>query len=329
MRLLPRQRLQGELCVAFSLLMPSNIAPPTPTARPVDAAALARVLRRMHAAEASPWLHEEAARRMAERLFIVRMQPQTVLAWGAQVGGGLQALRSAYPKARVQAVEPLAASSPPASARKGFLGLAWPLAGRRREEALQPAAVQPGSAGLVWSNMGLHGVADPQALLQQWHAALAVDGFLMFSTLGPGSLPELRAAYERLGWGPAHAPFVDMHDIGDMLVAAGYADPVMDQEVLTLSWAGVPQMLAELRSLGGNAALARFRGLRTPRWHARMQAALQQELKAADDGRVRLSFELVYGHAFKPQPRQRGAAQTSIPVDELRRSIRQRGGAKA
>lgn len=308
--------------------MATNIAststpPHGPAARPVDPAALHLVLRRLHATASAPWLHEEAARRMAERLAIVRMQPQTVLAWGAQVGGGLPALRTAYPKARLLAVEPVAEAAAPLKQRGKWFGLSLPLPLRRRQaERVDPAQLLPGAAGLVWSNMGLHGVADPQALLRQWHAALMVDGFLMFSTLGPGSLQTLSEVYVRHAWGPAHAAFVDMHDLGDMLVAAGYADPVMDQETITISWPGVPQMLAELRSLGGNAAPGRFAGLRTPRWRQRLHETLQAELGAAEGGRVSLSFELVYGHAFKVAPRQRSPGQTSIPVEELRRSIR-------
>ena len=102
--------------------------------------------------------------------------------------------------------------------------------------ALLPAELQRGQADLLWANMALHTAADPVALFKQWHAAIAVDGFLMFSTLGPGTLVELSALYRRHGWPVPFAPFVDMHDLGDMLIEAGFADPVMDQETLTLQW---------------------------------------------------------------------------------------------
>jgi hypothetical protein len=107
--------------------------------------------------------------------------------------------------------------------------------------------------------MALHLVDDPLALMQQWHRALAVDGFLMFSTLGPGSMQGLRQVYARLGWPTPHAPFVDMHDLGDMLVHTGFADPVMDQEILTLTWPDADALLGELRTLGGNADPGRVR----------------------------------------------------------------------
>ena len=183
-----------------------------------------------------------------------------------------------------------------------------------------PEQVAPGQAELLWANMMLHLVADPAALLQQWQRALAVDGFLMFSTLGPGSLQGLRQAYARLGWPAPHAPFVDMHDLGDMLVHAGFADPVMDQEILTLTWPDADALLRELRALGGNADPARCPGLRTPRWRERLCAALQQ--LQGPDGRLRLDFEVVYGHAFRAAPKPRVAAQTTVALDDMRAMVR-------
>ena len=283
------------------------------TARPVDATALARHRRRLHTAAAAPWLHAEVARRMAERLVILRQPPQAVLDWGAFVGGSHAALHAALPKARVQAVEPEGLR--PVGAQPW-----WRAAFTRPATGWLPAAVPPGSAELVWSNMALHGAEDPTALMAEWHRALAVEGFLMFSTLGPGTLLTLGALYDEAGWGPALAPFVDMHDLGDQLVQAGFADPVMDQETLTLTWADAAAALAELRSLGGNAASDRARGLRTPRWRARLEAALAR--RAGPRGRLALEFEVVYGHAVRPQPRARVAPETVLPLDDLRRMVR-------
>jgi malonyl-CoA O-methyltransferase len=158
--------------------------------------------------------------------------------------------------------------------------------------------------------------------MARWQRALAPDGFLMFSSFGPDTLRELRALYARLGW-PAPTPaFVDMHDLGDMLVQAGFADPVMDQETLTLSWPTPQAMLAELRGLGGNIAPDRMAGLRTPRWRARLEAALQS--LAGADGRLHASFEIAYGHAFKALPRAQAGAPTTVSLEEMRALVRSR-----
>jgi malonyl-CoA O-methyltransferase len=185
----------------------------------------------------------------------------------------------------------------------------------------------PPEAGvqMVWANMLLHHAAVPQALMAQWHRALAVDGFVMFSCFGPDTLRELRGVYAAMGWpAPAHE-FTDMHDWGDMLVHAGFAEPVMDMERITLSFETPQRLLQELRGLGRNLHPGRFAGLRGRRWLTGLHQALVAQLARADDGgRLGLSFEIIYGHAFKPAPRLRLQAESQVSLDEMRATLRQR-----
>ncbi len=297
------------------------MAPPERSARrPLDEAALVRVRQRLQTAARPPWLHEEAARRMAERLPVIKLQPARFIEWGAFVGASQEVLVKAYPQAQWLAVE---ADATRRDATAALHAKPW-WSPRRWAggvfEALTETEVPEGAGQLLWANMVLHGAADPQATMKQWQRALAVDGFLMFSTLGPGSLPSLRALYAQQGWQAPFAPFVDMHDLGDMLVAAGFADPVMDQELVTLTWPSAQALLDELRVLGGNVAADRFAGLRTPRWRQRLLRAL--DATADTNGRVALVFELVYGHAFRPPPRPRLTAQTEVPLADLRAMVR-------
>jgi len=289
--------------------MADSAAPPG-TRRTIDEKALERLWQRQRAADAAPWLHGEAARRMGERLGVIRRRPERVLDWWAHQSGSAELLARAYPQARVVAVEPQPGAAPPWWSPKRWRG----------RETVAEAAVGAGSAQLVWANMMLHAVADPPALMRRWLQALEVDGFLMFSTLGPGTLESLRTIYRRAGWPPPLAPFVDMHDLGDMLVEAGFADPVMDQEQLTLTWPDGAALLAELRTLGANLDPARFAGLRTPRWRDRLLSALAAT--AGPEGRPALVFELVYGHAFKPPPRPRVGSETTVAVEDLRAMAR-------
>jgi malonyl-CoA O-methyltransferase len=288
--------------------------------RPLDAVALARVQRRLNAAAAPPWLHGEVARRMAERLPIVKLRPDTVVDWGSFLGASQDVLRQAYPQARLLLVEP---GAPRRDATQAALERPWWSPGRWTGAAPRvfiESELAAGQAQLLWANMGLHGAIDPQVVMSQWHRALAVDGFLMFSTLGPGSLPGLRALYAAQRWPPPFAPFVDMHDLGDMLIEAGFADPVMDQETITITWPSAKALLAELRTLGGNVDQKRFAGLRTARWRAQLEQALSASASA--DGRVAMAFEVVYGHAFRPPPRPRLSERTEVPLDDLRAMAR-------
>ncbi len=257
---------------------------------------------------------------MVERLPIVRLQPASAIDWGSFLGASSGLLRAAYPQARLIAVEPDAARR---DATAASLQRPWWSPARWSgpdSAATTPAEVGGGAGQLLWANMGLHGVADPQAEMQRWQQALAVDGFLMFSTLGPGTLGSLRALYAGQGWPAPFAPFVDMHDLGDMLLHAGFADPVMDQEQLTLTWPTAEAALAELRGLGGNVAAGRAAGLRTPRWRDLLIEQLQAV--CSRDGRIALDFEIVYGHAFRPAPRPSLAAETAVPLDDLRAMVR-------
>ena len=156
--------------------------------------------------------------------------------------------------------------------------------------------VAPSSVDLIWSNLAWHWFVDPKAVLAEWYRAIRPDGLLMFSAFGVDTLRELRAAGARL---PA---FPDMHDIGDALGAAGFADPVMDSERLTITWSDAEVLIEEIRALGGNALRGRGAGLRSRADRLRWAAAVEA-LRGAD-GRIALSFELVYGHAWCP-PRKR------------------------
>lgn len=283
----------------------------------IDARAAARVLDRLARADSAPWLHQEVARRMAERLPLIREAPTHWLDWWAFVGGGAPAVQAVLPAARRTMVEPTPAllqrSLQPARAPW------WRRWAPAAPAAMLEAEVPAGAAQMVWANMVLHAAPDPAGLMAQWHHALAVDGFLMFSTLGPDTLLELRAVYADAGWPAPHAPFVDMHDIGDQLLHVGFADPVMDQETLRMHWSSPEALLAELRGLGGHLAPDRAAGLRTPRWRERLLQALRE--RATPDGRIELRFELVYGHAFKAAPRPAPGAPATIPLEQLRASL--------
>jgi malonyl-CoA O-methyltransferase len=231
---------------------------------------------------------------MLERLDYVKLVPRRVLDAGS--GPPQRALGKRYPAAEVIAVD---------------FALAMLRIGRKRLfERNPPKAIcgdlarlplAAGSIGLVWSNMALHWAPDAPAVLREFHRVLAVDGLLMFSTLGPDTLAELRAAA-----GPArvHA-FADMHDLGDMLVAAGFAEPVMDSERITLLYREPEALLADLRASGQTCALAgrggKPRGLAGRAFLAALRARLLAQLR---EGKLPASFEVVYGHAWKAPARR-------------------------
>lgn len=290
----------------------ADAAHPRSTRRAVDDAALARVRDRLDRAASPPWLHAEVARRMADRLPVLRRPPQRIVDWYGVDAASAPVLAAACPQARVQRVDPRDRVPPDAGRRWS----PWPW--RRAPAQVAARALGAEAGDLLWANMGLHWCADPLAEMRRWHAALAVDGALMFATVGPGTLASLRALYAARGWPPPAAALVDMHDLGDMLAEAGFAEPVMDQETLTLTWPDAQALLAELRSLGGNADPARAQGLRTPRW----QRELLSALTPADGTRPSLAFEIVYGHAWRARPRVAVAPETRVGLQDMRSILR-------
>ena len=275
--------------------------------------------RRAHRIADGDFLLREIERRMLERLDLVRLAPWRVLDVGTGRGQGAARLQQRYPQATVIGVDvaaPMAAQaarlhggparrSLAARLRRRFAGAAagWqPLFAAADAQRLPLASA---SVDLLWSNLAWHWFADPRGVLEEWHRVSRPGALLMFSGFGVDTLRELRGIGARL------PPMHDMHDIGDALVAAGFAEPVMDAERLTVSWESPAKLLAELRALGGDALRARPPGLRGRGAMARWLAAI--ESLAGPDGKIPISFEIVYGHAWCPQRKRLPAGYA--PVD--------------
>jgi malonyl-CoA O-methyltransferase len=242
-------------------------------------------------------LAREVGARMAARLDLVKIAPARVADIGCATGDGIRELQQRYPKAQALAVDyalpMLRAVKDRTPLTKRIMRRA-PLLVNADVRALPLAA---SSLGLVWSNLMLHWLDDPLPALRELHRVLEVGGLLSFATLGPDTLKELRAAAAKVGAGDTARRFLDMHDLGDMLVAAGFGDPVMDMELVTLTYATPRAFLADQRHLGVRDALLGHQGWRD--WR-RLLGAWPRDA----EGRLPASFEIVHGHAWKPEPRQ-------------------------
>lgn len=259
---------------------------------------------------------------MQERLQWICRTPKTWCDW-QPVRGGLQAhnlIAQRYPQAQCYVVE---SAAPMQAVAQEKWGKSWWHPARWTGLQAEVAMPAPGSIDLLWANMLLHDQANPAQLLQAWYDSLAVDGFVMFSCLGPDTVQEMHALYARMGWPAAGHSFTDMHDWGDMLVHAGFAEPVMDMERITLSFATPERLLQELRELGCNLHPQRFTGLRGKAWLAQLHAAIGAHLQVGEaEGQLTLTFEIVYGHAFKPQPRVAVEAESAVSLAQMRSMLK-------
>jgi malonyl-CoA O-methyltransferase len=273
----------------------------------------------------------EVEGRMAARLEYVRLEPRRIVNLGCGAAARLGALRSRYPSAEILLADWALPALLRARAGRPLVARVRSLVGARRDHFLcadlSALPIRTASCGLAWSNLALAWSADPGATLAEWHRVLEVGGLLMFSSYGPDTLKELRAAFAAADAAPHVHPFADMHDLGDALVRAGFADPVVDMEMLTVAYERVEALLGDLRASGQrNAHAARRRGLTGRRAWQRMSAAYTA---LARDGRAPATFEIVYGHAWKAAPRVAADGRAIVRLDLPRKVRTSRGAGEA
>jgi malonyl-CoA O-methyltransferase len=292
------------------------------------------------------FLSREIAKRMRERLDYIKATPSSMLDAGCGLGDDLPLLRERFPEAPLVGVDlshaMLARALPQAVSEAGWRRL-LPAALQRSLGTRGPRLAQadfgalPFGAGafdFVWSNLALHWHSRPDLVLPEWARVLQPNGLLMFSTLGPDTLRELRGAYAEVEAahglpGATHViDFVDMHDLGDMLVESGFEIPVMDQETLTITYQSPESLLADVRRWGAyphrrdRAVEAsdepRARGAaRSRRLHAALRQALEARRRA--DGTIALTFEVIYGHAWKAVPRTTADGHAIVRIEDIGR----------
>lgn len=257
----------------------------------------------------------EIRRRLLERLELFRIDPLRILDAGCGTGHGARALLQHYRRAGLVALDIAPGMLQAARRQRPWL--------RRLDAVCGDAAAIPladGSVDLVFSNLMLQWCASPDGVFAEFHRVLRPGGLLLFSSFGPDTLKELRAAW-RAADGHTHVNrFIDMHDLGDALVRAGLQTPVMDMEYLTLTYRDVRSLMRDLRTMGAsNATAGRRRGLTGRRRLAAVEA-WYEGLRA--DGRLPATWEVVYGHAWAGMPRgDRDArpGEVAVPLSRVGR----------
>ncbi len=302
---------------------------PVQSSGPIDLGRVRQLFGQPARVAESAFLRREIAGRMHERLSLVKISPQRVLDAGCGEGADLPTLHSTFAGAHLLGVD-----ASHAMLRNGRDGQASALLSMRRlltrwlsgpERAglgssgtlvcgnFAELPLQSNSVDLVWSNLALHWHPQPDRVFAEWRRVLRVDGLLMFSSFGPDTFKELRAAFAECDQAPHTLPFVDMHDLGDMLVQAGFATPVMDMETVVVTYDSVGKLMADVQAWGGNPLSTRRRGLLSRAAWRRVVDALEQGRRA--DGKLGLTFEIIYGHAFRPVARQTAGGEAIIQWD--------------
>jgi len=263
-------------------------------------------------------LQREIESRLLERLPLLELDPDRVLDLGCGTGRGSAALKQQFPGAQVIALDfapaMLFQARQQSRSRRPLLLCA----------DLTRIPVAASTIDLIFANLSLQWCNDPDPVFNEFRRVLRPGGALLFSTFGPDTLTELRQAWAAVD-GCSHVnDFIDMHHLGDSLVAAGFQQPVMDAELITLTYSGVSQLLSELKGLGAHNLTRRRNHALTGR--QRLQAMIDAYEKFRDGDRYPATWEVVYGMARAPaegQPIRTADGETAtFSIDHLRRGAR-------
>lgn len=300
---------------------------------PIDDLDYAAVRRSFDQAAASYDAHavlqREVCDRLLERLGYTALQPRRVLDVGTGTGYGLAHLHARYADAECCALDIAPAMLAAARARLPQPGLMQRVIAQFSPSSARPThlvcadmerlPLAANSVDLVWSSLALQWAHDLEATFRGFHRTLAPGGLLMFATFGPDTLKELRAAFAEIDDAPHVNRFIDLHDIGDMLIHAGFASPVMEMEMLTLTYADLRSLMRDLKGIGAhNAAASRRRGLLGKSAWNRLERAYESKRL---EGRLPATFEVIYGHAWAGDKTQRadGRQVIEFAIGERRR----------
>lgn len=257
-------------------------------------------------------LQREIGRRMIERLDYVRLEPRVVLDAGCGTAVTTAELARRYPQADIVALDFAHGMLRHASGQGG-----WARAPRWVCGDVEALPLAGQSVDLVYSNAVLQWSTDLGRTFAELLRVLRPGGLLTFSTFGPDTLAELRAAWAQVDGHSHVSPFADMHDLGDLLVETRFAEPVMDCERLTVTYANVDDLMRDLKLLGAhNVTAGRARGLTGRRRIEAMRAAYE---RFRADGRLPATYEVVYGHAWAPAQRVAEDGAALVPVSAITR----------
>lgn len=258
--------------------------------------------------DAAAVLQKKVREEMLDRLSLINIAPQAILDAGCGTGLGSFALQKKFKSAQLISLDIAFGMLQKTAERRPFMQRIL-----HKEKLvcadIESLPIASNSMNLLWSNLALQWCNDLDAAFNEVARVLQPDGLFMFSTFGPDTLKELRTASSN---GHTHVSrFIDMHDIGDALTRAGFSAPVLDVEHYTLTYDDVKGVMKDLKSIGAhNATLGRNRGLAGRGF---LNNLTQQYEQFRTQGKLPATFEVIYGHAWRPVS-MRSAGQEFSPI---------------
>jgi malonyl-CoA O-methyltransferase len=242
-------------------------------------------------------LQREVESRLLERIEFQRLEPAVILDLGCGTGSASRTLATQFQQASVIALDWAPAMLAKVRAKASAESMSMNIPARLCAD-MHSLPLAPRSVDLVFSSLALQWSYDLPAIFREFRRIMKPDAMLVFTCFGPDTLYELKQAWRAVDDLPHVNDYPDMHDIGDELLAAGYREPVMDAERLTLEYPDVMSLMRELKGMGAhNVATQRLHGLTGK---TRLKGMLQAYEQFRRDDRYPASYEVIYGTAFAP-----------------------------
>jgi len=267
--------------------------------------------------ESSAVLQRNVCDELLQRLDLTSLKPSVILDAGCGTGLGTQGLMQKYKKAKVLSLDLSPEMLKQTKSKGGWFRKPVLICADAEEIPLQDESVD-----LIFSNFMLQW-CDHKKVFAEFKRILKPDGLLMFTTFGPDTLKELKQSWSQVDKHAHVNDFTDMHDLGDELINVGLAEPVMDMDLMSLTYKDAMSVMSDLKAIGANTTLKNQakpveQGLVTP---AKLKRVIKFYEAFRKDGVVPASYEVIYGHAWKTKQREAKVSQTefSVSVDQIKR----------
>ncbi len=270
------------------------------------------------------FLYSEIAGRMGYQLQYMRIEPDLILDAGCGYGDGYLLLHKFYPKAKYIGIDNclnllnlakkrFSSSFPINLIRKHYSNPQF------LEKDLSKTELPPEALDLIWSNLALHWHPNPRLVFSEWRRILRVNGLVIFSSLGIGSLHELQEAVLHSNSSTSFPIFLDIHNLGDILIDVGLENPVLNQDIITLQYRSPQKLLRDIHVLGGNPIKNRRKNLTSRLWFDRLCASLEE--KRERSGIIPLTIEIIYGHAWKASCYSSSKGEVKFSINSIKKKM--------
>ncbi|AGF49337.1 methyltransferase domain-containing protein [Candidatus Kinetoplastidibacterium galati] len=282
---------------------------------PINISHVSKQFSRRNGLVNSQFLYAEIASRLANNLKYIKIKPKNIVDSGCGIGNNLSILQSIYKNFNYIGIDRsfhLLNIGHKKFKQKGMFNKIKDILTKKSvpifiQSDMSASGLKSESIDMVWSNLALHWHNKPKSVIDEWHRILKDNGLVVFSYFGPDTIKEVRSAINNAKIETEMMYFIDMHDVGDMLIHNGFENPVMHKDTITLTYKNPLRLLRDVHYIGGNASMNRKKNLASKAWLTALCESLD---KQRNNSLINLTIEIIYGHAWRKTNRKNNSEKT-------------------